>query len=203
MEQAIVICTATGREDRLKYTLDLLGGVSWPVYVVINHSDQPDTSRVLHNAHDGFELGAIKKIYDTTTIDEFIFLQDGIHIKDASIFDKAFNELAGKSCLFAIDFSNYMLKYRREILAKMNIPVITTKEGSVYYESFFNIAYASLEKPENMEPLLPSVSVEWEYKWEITRMKVQNPYFIKWKGTWSDKGLDFSAIDKSFDLVVH
>jgi hypothetical protein len=93
-----------------------------------------------------FELGALKRAYEETELDEILLLQDSCKIKDPTYFKVWFEEHKGRSLFLSKRGLSYIAKYRREILDKMEIPTISTKTESVRYEGRFNDDFAEMTR---------------------------------------------------------
>ena len=134
---------------------------------------------------DGYEVGKIKWVIDHTDIDEFIFLQDSVEIKDNTLFDVCFSTTHSVSiCDYPNPFGCYLGKYKRSVLEKIYLPDIKTKAESVNYESKFFIDYMKYEQPTQIGGSLEDVK-NYVEKWGHKVMKIENEYLIKYKSIWT------------------
>jgi hypothetical protein len=172
MTQAIVISTTPTTTPWLMACMQSLEGYDkYPVVILSDYT---------------WELGKIKWIYDHTDIDEFFFLPDSSVIKNKDIFDKMFGEFQGCSITFHHFGDCYMVKYRREILDKMNFPIIHNKSESIYFERWWNNAYFELDHPEVFYGELGDAidPDKMDEKFGRKNLKMETKDFCKWKGTW-------------------
>lgn len=199
MYKGIVIITHWRNSVWLENLLESLKDYDkYPIYIVTTdyakaHNDYKEWIRGLNNViideSDSFELGAIKKIYHDTLLDEFLLLQDTCYIKDTSLFDLVFVD---GSVGFEENYLSYLGKYERKVLEQMGIPDIRNKEQSVKAEGDFNKEYVRLANPKI---LFPSFGWEhydkarFEYKFGRKNLVCENKYLIKYKGTWSSDRL--------------
>lgn len=202
MKQGIVIGTWSGGQEACEVLVHSLWNVKYPVLIVVNNfpamsqswvkrlysltGEQDWHLRLLH--HDAFEVGAIETALLETTWDEFFFLQDTFEIKNQDIFRILFEEFAGRSVSYNPHLQMYLIKYRREILERMQIPEVRTKREAIKQEEDFNRAYANLDG--NIHILNPNFHDErfygnYEEKFGRTNLKLEDEYLIKRKGTWT------------------
>lgn len=167
MKDLVVIATSPGREN---WVQEILSSISRPVVVVSDF---------------GYELGKIKWVFENTNCDRFLFLQDSLVIRDESLFDEVF-ESQGSSCIMDTPacLGSYMGVYERSVLSKIEIPVIHTKEESIYYEIEWTQKY--IEVCENFSHPIPIVHKELETvrKFGRENLLYVNQYYEKWKGDW-------------------
>lgn len=160
--QGIVICHHPANKLFLD---DLLKSIKtdYPVFVCVDGKDRPESS---------YELGAIAAA--SKKFDEFVFLQDTCVIKDNALFERLFS-LPGNVALTS-GFYHYMGKYAdlREI------PSASSKEQSILLETRWMRGRHGVFDPE-----LPVHTDIFEDRHGRKNMKLENPYIIKWKGTWS------------------
>ena len=100
-------------------------------------------------------------------------------------FEKVFKDHKGKSVFLENRLCSYLIKYRREILDKIEIPKMESKADSIHYERIFNHEYWDLEDPEKRVVLFddfPCATEVFEDKHGRNNMKIENKYLIKWKG---------------------
>ncbi len=130
---------------------------------------------------DGYEVGKLKWVLNNTDIDEFIFLQDTVEVKDPRFIDICFARPESVSiCNYPSLFGCYLGKYKRSVLAKMNLPDIKDKLGSVEYEMQIGRDYYKFEKPFELFDDLRNVD-NFVEKFGHKVMKIENDYLIKYK----------------------
>jgi hypothetical protein len=165
MKQAIVVGTRPDRKDQLKNCLNSLN-TSYDVLTV---------------DCDGYEVGKIKWVLNNTDLDEFIFLQDTIEVKNPRFIDICFALPQSVSiCNYPFLFGCYLGKYKRSVLEKMSLPEIKDKLGSVEYEMQIGLDYCRFEKPFELFDDLEDVD-NFVEKWGHKVMKIENDYLIKYK----------------------
>ena len=173
MKQVIVIATTPNRYRWLANCLETLKGYDkYPLMVISDFN---------------WELGKIRFVYENTNIDEFFLLHDSCEVKDPSLFDLVFEKHRGESVAFSdhpVVFGMYLGKYRREILEKMDIPIVRDKKGAIYWEEKFNIDYVQLDPATVLLFDDFRHTTIFEEKLGRKNMKVENEYLVKWKGTW-------------------
>jgi hypothetical protein len=172
MKQAIVIGTTPSSYQWLQQCLESLKDYKdYPIVILSDYN---------------FELGKIRWMYENTHMDEFLFLPDTVIIRKPEIFKKVFDEYKGHSVTFRSNGNCYMVKYRREILDKMKIPIAHNKDESIFHENYFNKTYLSLDDTKVLFPNLVDILVEenTEQKFGGKELKMENEYFCKWKGIW-------------------
>lgn len=210
MRQAIVICHHHENKEFLDNLLKSLKGVEYPVVIVINDFMNADQNileelekdyEIYLNKKDEFELGAIRRVLKETEYDEFFFMQDSCEVKNNKVFDILFKKHKGKSIAIGYKFLHYLGKYRREFLEKISIPETLNKEASIFYESNFNKKYRELDP--DFIAIGPQLRISdiFEKKCGRLNMKLENEYFIKWKGTWSVSQLK-SGNNKVVEIIV-
>jgi hypothetical protein len=192
VRQAVVVVTWFGGREPAEALLHSLRGARYPVYVVVNGAKQADPVwledlanryNLLTNEEDHYELGAIRKVMDETDLDEWLLLQDTFEVKDqrflADVFDCPTSVALGPT------FFHYAGKWRRAVLNRMEIPVVTTKRESVHYEHTFSRSYWAIEDVWVFDPDFddgqPSGFVE---RFGRLNMLLENDYYRKFKGNW-------------------
>lgn len=170
MKKVIVIGTRPDRTEQFKNCFDSLSG---------------SKHHILKVDCDGYEIGKIKWVLDHTDIDEFVFLQDSVEIKDNSVFDICFSTTHSVSiCDYPNPFGCYLGKYKRSVLEKIDLPDIKTKKESIDYERHFFIDYTRYEKLDQVGGSLANVE-NYVEKWGHKVMKIENEYLIKYKSIWN------------------
>ena len=176
MKQLIVIVTNDRNEDWVK---NLLSSILTPYKILVYTNDYENSE---------FELGALRHAYENTDADEILLLQDTVEIKDNKLFDVVFFDYVGKSVFINPQGQSYLNKYRREVLDKMVIPVVSTKMESIDQEGAFHRLYESYDN--NIIRLCPDL-VDREVfvkKFGARKMMLECEYLKKYKGVW-DKNM--------------
>lgn len=175
ISRGIVITTSKHTKDFLPDCLYSIKDIHYPILVVGNrYLPDVDEGRIIVNDWNGFELGGIKR--GKEIFDEFIHIMDSTLIKDTALFEKLF-KMEGNVFLTQGGY-HYMGKFVSETLPE--IPKIHTKEEAIEMELNW------LSKPYTyFEPDLPVHTDIFEEKFGSNRMKLENKYIIKWKGTYS------------------
>lgn len=140
-----------------------------------------------------FELGKIKWMYENTTIDKFLFLQDSVVIKKPEFFeiiDEYDSSLSiNKDPSF---YGCYMGIYERRILDQIEIPKIYKKSESIYNEIYWTFEY--VKRLNTIKVLFPELSdanaTRKEVKFERENLVLENDYLIKYKGDWGQRHVD-------------
>jgi hypothetical protein len=167
MKDIVVISTSPGRENWVK---EMLCSISRPVVVVSDF---------------GYELGKIKWVFENTNCDRFLFLQDSLVIRDESLFEQVF-EAKGSSCIMDTPscLGSYMGVYERSVLSKIDIPVIHTKEDSIYFEIEWTQRYIELCESFSHPISIVHKELETVRKFGRENLLYVNQYYEKWKGDW-------------------
>ena len=161
ISKGIVITTSNYTNKYLPDILKSIKETNYPVYI---HTNTDKDNR--------WELGGIQTGKDN--YDQFIHLMDSTIIKHISMFEKLF-KIEGNVFLTNGGY-HYMGKFVSDTLPE--IPKISTKEEAIYWELRW------LPKPHKyFEPDLPVHTEVFEEKFGERRMKLENDYIIKWKGT--------------------
>lgn len=165
----IVVGTTPGREQWLK---QCLASIEHPVLVLSDFT---------------FELGKIKWIFDNTTIERFMFLQDSVVIKNQNLFDLLFQDKG--SIALTNDpsvYGMYLGIYEREHLAKIDIPIPKSKKEAIEFEMSWTATYCQAAK--NVRIALPDLADRNAVKKEIVfgreNLVLENDFLIKYKGNW-------------------
>ena len=173
MKRAIIIGTRPDRTEQLRNCLDSIN-TNIPIITV---------------DCDGYEVGKLKWVLDNTDLDEFIFLQDTVEVKNPKFIDIALALPQSVSiCNHPSLFGCYLGKYKRAILEQMDLPEIKTKLQSVEYEMQIGLDYAKFEKPFPLFDDLHNVD-NFVDKFGHMVMKIENDYLIKYKSVWNRKML--------------
>lgn len=162
MEKGIIITTSDYTKEYLQPLLDSLKDCK---YDIIIHKNTED--------NNGWELAGIQKGKETFT--EFVHIMDSTLIKDITLFDKLF-EIEGNVFLTQGGY-HYMGKFVSDKLPP--IPKISSKAEAIAYELHW---YKGEKK--YFEPDLPVHTDIFEEKHGQRRMRLENDFIIKWKGTY-------------------
>ncbi|MBP7540365.1 MAG: hypothetical protein KA802_10505 [Saprospiraceae bacterium] len=172
--KGIVITSSKFTEPYLETCLDSLKNAPYTVLVVGNDYVPKTDTLLAINDWNAWELGGIAQ--GKKHFDEFIHIMDSTLIKDMTLFDELF-KIDGNVFLTNGGY-HYMGKFVSNTLPE--IPKISTKQDAIAYELTW------LKKPyTNFEPDLPVHTDVFEEKFGQNRMKLENKYIIKWKGTYS------------------
>lgn len=201
MTQGITIATWPGGQESCEVLLDSIWGVTYPVLIVVNDSNNVSKEwqkklywlsgemrwHVQEQDYDGYELGAIETTLRTTDWDEFIFLQDTIEVKNIKIFDLLFENYKGKSVSYNPHFQMYLAKYRRVALEKLVLPQVRTKVEAVRQEELFAKQYTDIEETDVFNPSFRDENFyeSWEERFGRRNLKMEDEFIIKYKGTWN------------------
>lgn len=199
MKRGIVVGTSAFTKDFLKPCLDSLQGTPYEILVVSNDNYTPDfpIENLVINEHNGWELAVIQRGKDR--YDEFVHIMDTTLIKDISLFDKLF-AIGGNVVLTKGNF-HYMGKFVTKELP--NLPIVHDKTLAIYLEVRWLDGYKYTE----FTPDLPVHTNIWEEIHGMKRMRLENKYMIKWKGTtWMTKRqkdeIDMELIKRNVGVVV-
>ena len=171
-----MICTSEYTKDFLKPLLDSIKETQYTVVVVSNGGYKPDLPKgipLIINSWNGWEIGGIQRAKETFS--EFVFLMDTTLIKDISLFDKLF-AIEGNVVLTKGNF-HYMGKFVTSELP--NLPRVHDKTTAIMLEVRWLDGFNYIE----FTPDLPVHSLNWEMIHGMKRMRLENEYMIKWKGT--------------------
>ena len=168
MKTAVVISTAPGREAWVR---DCLESIKSPAIVI---------------STGGYELGKLKWVYTNTSLDKFVFLQDSIIVRNEPELLRLLNQ-KGSTCLMDVPrcLGSYLGIYEREILDKVEIPEVTTKEESIRQEIEWTAKYkAQCEVFNHPQPSIEHTQVHTVYRHGRQNLLYVNRLYEKWKGTW-------------------
>ena len=175
IKRGVVVGTSAFTKDFLKPCLDSLKGTPYKILVVSNDHYTPDfpIENLVVNDWNGWELAVIQRGKDE--FDEFVHIMDTTLIKDISLFDKLF-AIEGNVVLTKGNF-HYMGKFVTKELP--NLPIVHDKTLAIYLE----VRWLDGFKYTEFEPDLPVHTNVFEEIHGMNRMKLENEYMIKWKGT--------------------
>jgi len=183
VKRGIVVTTSEYTKNFLKDCLESIKEVKYPIVVLSNGGYNPsdivydierseDKTKLIINPVNGWEIAGIQAGKDN--FNEFVHIMDTTIIKDISMFDRLF-ELEGNVALTRGHF-HYMGKYETSSLP--TLPIITSKEVAIMLEAHW------LKYYREFNPDLPCLSEVIEEVHGQRRMRLENDYMIKWKGTW-------------------
>jgi len=173
--KGIVVGTSEYTKDFLKPMLDSISKTSYNVLVVSNGGYKPDfpIDNLVINEWNGWEIGVIER--GKERFDEFVHLMDTTLIKDISLFDKLF-AIEGNVVLTKGNF-HYMGKFVTKELP--NLPRVQDKTTAIMLEVRWLDGFQYTE----FTPDLPVHSLNREIIHGQDRMRIENEYMVKWKGT--------------------
>ena len=183
--RGIVITTSEFTKDFLKPCLDSLKGTKYNILIVSNGGYKPDiefptwetknlraTVLVINN-WNGWEIAGIQR--GKETFSEFVHIMDTTLIKDIKLFDKLFAK-KGNVVLTKNNF-HYMGKFVTKELP--NLPRVHDKTTAIMLETKWLDGFKYTE----FTPDLPVHSLNREIIHGQDRMRIENKYIVKWKGT--------------------
>ena len=185
MTRGIVIGTSEFSKDFLKPLLESIKDVPYDILVVSNGGYVPEADyhplfetkwksiKFIINESNGWELAVINR--GKENFDEFVHIHDTTLIKDISLFDKLF-AIEGNVILTKGNF-HYMGKFLTKDLP--NLPIVHDKVTAILLETRWLDGYKYTE----FQPDLNVHSDIWEDIHGKSRMRLENEYMIKWKGT--------------------
>lgn len=176
VSKGIVVTTSEFTKDFLKPCLDSLKGTKYNILVVSNGGyipDVPKGTNIVVNSWNGWEIGGIQR--GKETFNEFVHIMDTTIIKDISLFDKVF-AIKG-NVVFTKGNYHYMGKFVTKDMP--NLPRVHDKTTAIMLEVRWLDGFQYTE----FQPDLPVHSLTWEMIHGMKRMRLENDYMIKWKGT--------------------
>lgn len=163
MEKGIIITTSDYTKEYLE---PLLNSIKDCKYDIIIHKNTED--------NNCWELGGIQCGKDN--FKEFVHIMDSTLIKDITLFDKLF-EIEGNVFLTEGGY-HYMGKFVSDTLPE--IPKISSKAEAIAYELYWYKGQRTYFKPD-----LPVHTEVFEEKFGQRRMRLENDFIVKFKGTYS------------------
>jgi len=166
-----VIATAPGREHWVAQCLASLGG----------------SDALVVSLEAGFELGKLQWVYEKTTLDRWLFLQDSAEVLSKGFWGRL-AEFPGSVAMLGDPsvYGSYMGVYERKTLDKMiGWPVVADKMSSIANEIMWTRDYSDRAGgvPVLFPELRDSEGVQRE-RFGRENLVLENDYFRKWKGTW-------------------
>lgn len=186
--KGIVIGTSQFTKDFLKPLLESIKDVKYNILIVSNGGYNPsevmqkflkenglhrDWCSLAINSWNGWEIGVIQR--GKETFSEFVHIMDTTLIKDISLFDKAF-DIKG-NVVFTKGNFHYMGKFTTKELP--NLPRVHDKVTAIMLETTWLNGFEFTE----FQPDLPVHSLNREIIHGQDRMRIENEYMVKWKGT--------------------
>lgn len=183
MKNGIVISTSENTKPFLKDCVESFRGSNYPILVVGNDGFKPEVSEVtcVTNDWNGFELGAIKR--GAEMFEQFLYVPDTCVLNSTSLLEMIFS--VDESVALCERMMGYFGKYRTDILKKIGVPKITTKNEAILLETYWNQTYIRVDG--NVKIFEPNVPIETEEFIEIhgqKRMVCSNGFITKYKGTY-------------------
>ena len=167
IRKAIVIATTPTPSLWLQNLLNSIEGEArYPILILSDYN---------------WEMGKIRYIRDHTLIDEFLLLQESVEIKDREYFPVIFEKYEGQSVKFHPGCTSYICKYRREVLNQLTLPIIQTKDESVYYETEFHRQYQAIEEMQLLPCDIDDSPNNFETKFGRKSLVVKSPFLWKYK----------------------
>jgi len=198
MKRGIVIGTSEYTKDFLQPLIESIKGTKYRILVVSNGGYVPtlklkdpnfylpvneenvlwgyefcSSVRVVVNKWNGWELAVIER--GKEYFDEFVHIMDTTLIKDISLFDKLF-AIEGNVVLTRGNF-HYMGKFVTKELP--NLPRVHDKTTAIMLETKWLDGFKYTE----FIPDLPVHSLNREIIHGQDRMRIENEYIVKFKGT--------------------
>lgn len=178
-KRGITVTTSEYTKDFLRPMLESIKETPYDILILSNGNYTPDLSyynrqhELVVNEHNGWEIAGIQA--GKERFDEFVHLMDTTLIKDISLFDRLF-EIGGHVVLTK---GNY--HYQAKLVTKElpNLPRVHDKTTAIMLEVKWLDGYKYTE----FQPDLPVHTLNWEDIHGMNRMRLENDYMIKWKGT--------------------
>lgn len=178
-KRGVVIGTSEYTKAFLRPLLESLKETKYDILIVSNGNYTPDLAyfdrqySLIVNDWNGWEIGTIQR--GKENFDEFVHIMDSTLIKDISLFDKVFN-IEG-NVVFTKGNYHYMGKFVTKNMP--NLPRVHDKTTAIMLEVRWLDGWPYAE----FTPDLPVHSLVWEEIHGMKRMRLENEYMIKWKGT--------------------
>ena len=178
-KRGIVIGTSEFTKDFLKPLLESIKDTKYNILIVSNGGYKPDLTyfdrqyELVINSWNGWEIGVIQR--GKETFSEFVHIMDTTLIKDIKLFDKLFAK-KGNVVLTKNNF-HYMGKFVTKELP--NLPRVHDKTTAIMLETKWLDGFKYTE----FTPDLPVHSLNREIIHGQDRMRIENKYIVKWKGT--------------------
>lgn len=176
--RGIVITTSAYTKDFLQDCFNSVKDAKYPIVILSNGGHVPtiETNReikVIINPNNGWELAGIQAGKDN--FDSFVHIMDTTLIKDISMFDKLFAFAPDENVVLTKGNFHYMGKFETARLP--NLPIVKSKDVAIMLEAHWLKFY------REFKPDLPVETDVFEVVHGQRRMRLENEYMIKWKGT--------------------
>lgn len=136
---------------------------------------------VMFNSWNGYELGGVMR--GAEMFDEFVHIMDSCVVHDYRMFHYMF--AFPVSVHLCPKFYSYLGKYKTEVLKRIGIPKITTKDDAIKHEHHWHQQYLAADPSSiQLEPIMPITTNTFEKKHGRMNMVLSNGYMTKYKGTW-------------------
>lgn len=178
-DKGIVITTSSYTKDFLKDCLLSLQSTPYDILILSNDNYTPDLFyfnrqyELIINPENGWEIAGIQAGKDN--FNRFVHIMDTTLIKDIALFDKLF-EILSNSVLTRGNF-HYQGCFNSKELP--NLPIVHDKVTAIMLETRWLDGFKYTE----FQPDLPVLTDKWEMIHGMKRMRLENEYMIKWKGT--------------------
>ena len=174
-ENPIVI---VAHEDRQHWLNDLLKSLE-------GYEDNPVVVYTNTKEANGYELAAIRWAYEQR-FEEFLLLHDSVVVKDHEGLRKVFAHPG--SVFLCPQGLSYLGKYQKKVLSKVRIPLVTKQRDAITEETapghFMHQYFAAAQPVKILDPTFKDGKT-FEFRHGRQNMKIENQWFIKYKGTWS------------------
>jgi FkbM family methyltransferase len=185
--KGIVVTTSAYTKEFLKPLLESIKEVKYPIVILSNGGYDPSQTvmsvfdattmaskiKVIVNPINGWELAGVQA--GKNNFDSFVHIMDTTLIKDITMFDKLFEFAPDENVVLTKGNFHYMGKFETAKLP--NLPVVTSKDVAIMLEAHWLKFY------REFKPDLPVQTEVFEVVHGQRRMRLENEYMIKWKGT--------------------
>jgi hypothetical protein len=185
MKIGLVITTSQYTREFLADCLNSIKSVKYPILIVSNGGynpseviksiewDGPSSVDLIINDENGWELGGIRR--GKEVFDVFTHIMDSTLIKDISMFDRLFEFAPDENVVLTKGNFHYQGRF---ISAKLpNLPQVQSKDVAIMLEAHWLKFY------REFRPDLPVQSEIFEVVHGQRRMRLENEFMVKWKGT--------------------
>lgn len=187
-KKGIVITTSLYTKAFLAPLLESVKEVNYPIVILSNGGYDPTQTvlsvfrdatimnskvKIVINPVNGWELAGIQAGKDN--FDSFVHIMDSTLIKDISMFDKLFAFAPDENVVLTKGNFHYMGKFETKRLP--NLPRVDSKDVAIMLEAHWLKFY------REFKPDLPVQTDVFEVIHGQRRMRLENEYMIKWKGT--------------------
>jgi len=185
MKTGIVITTSQYTSAFLYDCLDSIKNVKYPILVVSNSNynpseviksvewNGPDSVDLIINKQNLWELGGIQRGKEVFGC--FTHIMDTTIIKDISLFDKLFEFAPNENVVLTRGNFHYMGKFETAELP--NLPIVDSKDVAIKLEAHW-LRYYREFAPDLEVQSDKFITIHGQH-----RMVLENPYMIKYKGT--------------------